>query len=204
MTEPGPQLYLITPAAPDLATLPDLLAAILDAPPMPVGCVRLTTSGMDEDRIRATADALRAICHDRDTALLIQDHFRLAGPLGLDGAHLSYAREYRDARKALGPDMIVGCFCGTSRHAAMTAAEAGADYVALGPFADPGALGTGERADPDLVRWWAETIETPLVVEGLDAEALTALAPLADFLALDPPLWTTPEALAALLGETAR
>lgn len=204
MTEPeGPQLYLVTPPNPDLDTLPGLLAAVLDAPPMPVGCVRLATAGMDEDAIRRAADTLREVCHTRDIALLIADHFRLVEPLGLDGAHLSDPRLYRDARKALGPDLILGVFAGTSKHAAMTAAEAGADYVALGPFADKGALGSGRRADPETVEWWAQTVETPLVVEGLDAASFAALAPMADFLALDPALWTDPATLAALTGGAA-
>ena len=80
------------------------------------------------------ADALRPVAHARDVPLVVADHFRLAGRLGLDGVHLADgARQVREARKALGADAIVGAFARASRHDGLTAAEIGADYVAFGP-----------------------------------------------------------------------
>jgi thiamine-phosphate pyrophosphorylase len=192
----APRLYLITPPAFEPAAFAPLLAAALDAGG--VACVRLDLVG-DEAAIRRAAGALRPVCVARDVALVIADHLRLVGPLGLDGVHLAdgSAAAVRRAREALGPEAIVGAGAGASKHRGMTAAEAGADYVALGPVA-AGALGTGEEADADLFAWWSEMIETPSVAEGgLTLDAARALAPLADFLAPREAVWDAPEGPAA-------
>jgi thiamine-phosphate pyrophosphorylase len=116
--------------------------------------------------------------------------------------HLTASRTpIREVRKALGPDRIVGAFAGTSRHIAITLAEAGADYVALGPVGETGALGDGSRAGDDLFQWWSEMIETPVVAEGGVTPADAArLAPFADFVVPDPGVWTAPEGIEAALA----
>ena len=145
------------------------------------------------------ADALREAAHARDVAIVVTDHLKLAERLGLDGVHLSdAARSVRDARKTLGPDAIVGSFCGTSRHDGMTAGEAGSDYVSFGPVG-ASALGDGARADHEIFEWWSEMIEVPVVAEGnLDAETVRALAPVTDFFAVGEEIWGTDDPLAAL------
>ncbi|RMF40221.1 MAG: thiamine phosphate synthase [Alphaproteobacteria bacterium] len=200
----GPQIYLLTPPAFDPDVFAGELAVLLDAPagPAPVACLRLDMPGAGEEAIRRAADALREVAHARDIALLIADHYRLVPEHGLDGVHLSDGhRQYRAARKLIGRDGIVGCHCGSSRHAAMTAAEMGADYVALGPFAVTGALGPDECADPELAEWWGATVETPLVVEGgLSGALLERLVAAADFIALGPEIWAAPEGAPAALA----
>ena len=127
-TPEQPRLYLITPPVFDPAAFCDTLARVLDA--TEIACIRLDMAGKDEDALPRAADALRAVAHERDVALVISDHIVLAERLGLDGVHLSdNARTVRYARKTLGPDAIVGCFCGTSRHEGMNAGEAGADVL---------------------------------------------------------------------------
>ena len=136
--------------------------------------------------------------------LVIADHFRLAVPLGLDGAHLTDgARSVREARRALGPEPIVGAFARASRHDGMTAAEIGADYVSFGPVTST-PLGGGGTADPELFAWWAETIETPVVAEGgITPEAAARLAGMADFLAVGDELWSHPDGPEAALAAIA-
>ena len=192
-----PQLYLITPPAFDLATWPDTLAACLDA--VPVACLRLALAGRDDDRIARAADALRDIAHARDIALVIEDHALLVERLGLDGVHLTdAARSLRQMRKLLGPDAIVGAFCGNSRHDGMTAGELGADYVSFGPAGDS-PLGAGRRAGEDLYAWWSEMIEVPVVAEGaLDATLVRSLAPHADFFGLGEEIWNAEDPATAL------
>jgi thiamine-phosphate pyrophosphorylase len=191
------QLYLISPPVIDLQVFPPLLATVLDA--VPVGCLRLALASQDQDDILRAGDALREVAHARDVAIVIDSHLRLAGVLGLDGVHLTdAARSVRAARKEMGEDAIIGTFCGASRHDGMTAAEVGADYVAFGPVTDRG-LGDGRLADPDLFQWWSEMIEVPVVAEGVGDEAtMRALAPFADFVALAPDLWATPDPLARI------
>ena len=189
MAEPEhPQLYLVTPPDFELSRFLPLAAAVMDA--APVACFRLALATRDEDRIALAADALRALAHERDIPIVIDDHVGLVERLGLDGVHLTDgARNVRAARKALGPDAIVGAFCGASRHNGMSAGEAGADYVAFGPVS--GALGSEELAEQDLFAWWSEMIELPIVAEGgLDLDAQTRLAPVADFLTFGEEIWS--------------
>lgn len=191
-----PQLYLIAPAGASADSLGPLLEAVLDR--LPVACIRLSGAG-DEAQLGRIADVAREIAHARDIAVVIEDHIALAQAHGLDGVHLTDgARGVRAARKALGADAIVGAFCGASRHDGISAAEAGADYVSLGPVGET-ALGHGERAPLDLFEWWSEMIEVPVVAEGaLDAALIAALAPVSDFIALGPEAWGAADPVAAL------
>ncbi len=196
-TPEQPQIYLITPPEVELSTFPATLAGILDA--HDIACVRLALATRDEDRIARAADALREVTHARDVALVIADHTLMVERLGLDGVHLSdAARSVRHARKELGPDAIVGAFCGPSRHDGMSAGEAGADYVSFGPVR-PGTLDDGSFAETELFEWWSEVIEVPVVAEGLLDEAMiTRLAPHTDFFGLGDELWKSEEPAAEL------
>jgi thiamine-phosphate pyrophosphorylase len=190
------RLYLITPAVFDPVPFAEALKAALDV--APVACVRLTMDGA-EIAIRRAADVLQPVCAAAEVALTITDHVRLVAPHGLDGVHLTDASPaaIRKARTTLGEDRIVGAFGGATRHRAMTAAEAGADYVALGPVS-AGALGDGTEADDDLFAWWAEMIETPSVAEGgLSVEIAGRLAETADFFAPRRSVWEAAQGPAA-------
>ena len=198
MAEPEqPQIYLITPSEIELSSFANQLAQVLDA--HPVACVRLALATHDEDRLSRAADACREITHARDVALVIDKHLMMVERLGLDGVHLTDgARSVRAARKELGPDAIVGAFCGTSRHEGMTAGEAGADYVSFGPIGTTG-LGDGSVAERDLFDWWSQMIELPVVAEGaLDAEQIRSLAPVTDFFGIGDEIWTADDPAVAL------
>lgn len=205
MSEPEPrteqpQLYLLTPPMFDLSTFPDQLSAVLDA--QDIACIRLALATYDEDRIARAADACRAVAHARDVAIVVSDHSAIAERLGLDGVHLSSAKKsVRDARKALGPDAIVGSFCGVSRHDGLSAGEAGADYIAFGPIAAPG---DAQAAETELFQWWSDVVEIPVVAEGgLTVETIERLAPMTDFFGIGEEIWTSDNAVAALTALTA-
>ncbi|HBS98877.1 MAG TPA: thiamine phosphate synthase, partial [Citreicella sp.] len=113
------------------------------------------------------------------------------------------SRSVRVARKELGPDAIVGAFCGTSRHDGMVAGEAGADYVALGPVGSV-ALGDGSKVEFDVFEWWSQVIELPVVAEGgLTPELVTQLAPVTDFFGIGEEIWSAEDPVAALALLTA-
>lgn len=195
--EDRPQIYLVTPPAFDVAVFPDRLARVLDA--VEIACLRLALATRDEDALLRAADACRMVAHERDVPIVIETHVMLVSRLGLDGVHLiDGARTVRHARKELGQDAIVGAFCGTSRHEGLNAGEAGADYVAFGPVgATP--LGTGDSVDPELLAWWSEVIEIPVVAEGALTEALIGeLAPVSDFFGIGEEVWAEEDAAAAL------
>ncbi|KQB17327.1 thiamine phosphate synthase [Rhodobacter capsulatus] len=197
MSEDRPQLYLATPPSFDLEVFPQLLARVLGA--QEIACLRLGLATKDEDKVMRAADAVRQVAHEFDVALVIENHIALVERHGLDGVHLTDgARTVRYARKELGQEAIVGCFCAASQHDGMTAGEAGADYVCFGPVGETG-LGTGARAERDLFQWWSEVIEVPVVAEGALTEALVRdFAPVTDFFAVGEEIWTAEDPVAAL------
>lgn len=192
-----PQIILITPPAIDLEVFPDRLAAVLDA--VEVACLRLSLATRDEDTLLRAGDTCRLVAHDRDVAIVIENHVLLAERLGLDGVHLTDgARSVRKVRKDLGNDAIVGAFCGTTRHEGISAGEAGADYAAFGPVGDT-TLGKGERAGFELFEWWSQMIEVPCIAEGaLTAELIGQFGPVTDFFGLGEEIWGADDPAAAL------
>ena len=154
---------------------------------------------MDENLIAKSADALRQVAHARDVALVIERHALLVDRLGLDGVHLlDGGRNIRNLRKDMGEDTILGAFCNTSRHEGLSAGEAGADYVSFGPI-HAGALGNGSQVNPDLLQWWSEMIEVPVIIEGgLTEKLITDLSNKVDFFAIGPEIWNTVDPLAHL------
>lgn len=200
--EPG-RLYLVTPDRFDPEALAGLLAPMLAGGA--VACVRLDCGQAPEETWVRAANYLMPACHAADVPLVVTDHYRLVGALGLDGVHLSDARaSLREVRKALGADRIVGAFGGAERHRGMSLAEAGADYVSLGPVRAEGALGDGAVADDDLFDWWAEMIETPVVAEGgVRPEDLERLGESADFFVPDVGLWSDADPVGRLAAYAA-
>ncbi len=168
----------------------------------------LVAGGDGEPPDRGAAAELLAAAQRADVAVLIANDAKLAHELGADGVHLGVDADhiacYQDARGLLGARAIIGSECGTSRHAAMTLAEAGADYIAFGTA--PGRNGHAEaRARREaLVAWWAEIFEVPCVAFGVEtgaeAEALSAAG--ADFLAVTLP-YAQPDATRDLIAEIA-
>lgn len=195
--EDRPQITLITPPALDLDVFPDQLAAVLDA--VEVACVRLSLASRDEDLILRAGDACRAVAHERDVAIVIENHVLMVERLGLDGVHLTDgARSVRKVRKDLGDDAIVGAFCGVTRHEGMSAGEAGADYAAFGPIGETH-LGKGERVDFDLLEWWSQVIEVPSIAEGaLTAELVAKFGPVTDFFGVGEEIWNSDNPVMAL------
>ena len=194
-----PKFYLITPPEIDILEFGKVLSSVLDG--VEVACLRLSLSSSDESYIQRACDLLRNVAHARDVPLVIDTHFQMVERTGLDGVHLrSGSRSVRSVRAALGPDTIVGAYCGTSRHDGMVAAESGADYVSFGPLT-PTSLGDGEHARHELFSWWSEMIEVPVVAEGaLDLECIDTLASVTDFLGIGAEIWGEDDPVAAIRG----
>lgn len=190
------RLYLVTPPDLDPVALAPLLDAALAAGD--VACVLYRPpADAPDDAVRAGIAALRPLAQGRDAAFLIADRPALAAATGCDGVHLTGdGPDYPAARKAVGPGAIVGVACGTSRHAAMEAGEAGADYVWFAAETDAGAV--------EPVGWWAEMMEVPAVAfsdAGPQAPEIAALIGAgADFLALGAGVWRHPDGPAAAVA----
>jgi thiamine-phosphate pyrophosphorylase len=139
------------------------------------------------------------VSHQRDVAIVIENHVLMVERLGLDGVHLTDgARSVRKVRKDLGADAIVGAYCGITRHEGMNAAEAGADYAAFGPIGES-LLGKGEQVDFDLLEWWSQVIQVPSIAEGaLTADLVAKFGPVTDFFGVGEEIWNNDDPVAAL------
>jgi len=194
---PPCQLYLISPPAID-ARFADRLASALDAGP--VATFQLRLKGIDEHAIAALAPPLQRVCADRDVAFIVNDSMGLARRLGADGVHLGQDDDDpRDARALLGPGAQIGVTCHDSRHLAMEAGEAGADYVAFGAFYPTTTKEARHRPDPSILGWWTTLFELPCVAIGgiTPANARPLIDAGADFLAVCGAVWNDPEGEAA-------
>lgn len=183
------RLYLITPANLD-ASFDDALKRALDGGDVASLQLRLKDVA-DEDVMRA-GERLMRIAQARDVAFIVNDRPDLAKRLGADGVHVGQEdASYGEARAFLGPDKIVGVTCHNSRHLAIEAAEAGADYVAFGAFFPTSTKEAKTGADVELLSWWQEMMTTPCVAIGgiTVANAGSLVAAGADFLAVASGVW---------------
>jgi len=139
-------------------------------------------------------DLLRPVIQAHGAAFILNDRPDLAAELGCDGVHVGQEdASYGDARAAL-PDGVVGVTCHDSRHLAMEAAEAGADYIAFGAFFPTKTKEPKTAADIDLLRWWSEVMVVPSVAIGgiTVANAPALIEAGADFLAVSAGVWEHP------------
>jgi thiamine-phosphate pyrophosphorylase len=197
------RFYLTTP--PELVSggvlLRDFLPRLEAALKMvDVACLLIAAPAEARDaEIGAIAEPLIRAAQPRDVAALISGRAMLAKTLGADGVHLDLRntghsdamRAYRDARKTLAEDAIVGTACPPERHLAMEVAEAGADYVGF-DLAGPDATET--------LAWWGEVMTVPCIAFGqFDPATATALARNgADFIAPEPAVWNSVDATSVL------
>jgi thiamine-phosphate pyrophosphorylase len=199
MTPPLCRLYLITPPAlPDLDAFAAALEAALDAGD--VACLQIRLKDVDADAVRRAAERLAPLGQARGVAVILNDRPDLAAASGCDGVHVGQEdASYADARRAVGPDGIVGVTCHDSLHLAMEAAEAGADYVAFGAFFDTETKAPKSRAEPELLTGWQQGMTTPCVaIGGITAANARGLARAgADFLAVSAGVWRHPDGPAA-------
>jgi thiamine-phosphate pyrophosphorylase len=196
---PGCRLLLISPPALHPARFGRQLAAALAAGGSAGFLLRLAPA--ERDAVIAAATRLRPLCGSHNIAFLLQDEVELALEFGADGVHLGAPEAVAGARAALGPERILGCSCGSSRHAAMVAGEAGADYIAFG---DPERAPTGETRE--LIAWWSELSVLPCLAEsasGLaDCRALAKAG--ADLVGVGALLWQDERGPAAAVAELRR
>jgi thiamine-phosphate pyrophosphorylase len=196
------RLYLITPPKiDDLAAFGRTLAHTLDAGD--VAALQIRLKDVDDTVIAAAVDVLAPIAQARGVAVILNDRPDLAARLGCDGVHVGQSdTPYAQARKIMGPEAMIGVTCHDSRHLAMEAAEAGADYVAFGAFFPTTTKDAPTRAEPDILTIWQETMEVPCVaIGGVTEDNAEGLAKAgADFLAVSAGVWAHPQGPAAAVA----
>jgi thiamine-phosphate pyrophosphorylase len=197
---PAPRLYLVTPQ--DTAGLADKLAQALGA--ADVAAVLLRLPQTDERTHVNQAKALAPIVQDKGAALILDGHPDLAVRAGADGAHLPGIDALNEALATLKPARIAGCGGLESRHDAMLAAEAGADYVMFGEPDENGSRPSFE-AVAERIAWWAEVFEIPCVGFAASLDEVEPLAQAgADFIAVGDCVFADTRGCAAALADVSR
>ncbi len=188
------QLYLVSPL--DVGgAFPERLERALAAGP--VAAFQYRVKDLDQHEAARLAGPLQEICAARDVAFIVNDSISLAKRIGADGVHLGQSDgSPQEARQVLGREAQIGVTCHASRHLAMEAGEAGADYVAFGAFFPSTTKETEHRPEPEMLEWWSTLFEIPSVaIGGITPENCAPLvAAGADFLAVSNAVWGRDEA----------
>lgn len=189
---PPCRLYLITP--PQIGDLEAFAVTLGDALGAgDVAALQIRLKAVSDAEVRRAVDVLGPVARAHGVAVIMNDRADLAR--GCDGVHLGQRDgSVAEARRLLGPDAMIGVTCHDSRHLAMEAAEAGADYVAFGAFFPTTTKTVEHTASPEILTIWQETMEIPCVaIGGIDATNAGALAKAgADFVAVSSAVWSHP------------
>ena len=192
------QLCLISPL--DVSgDFPRRLERALEAGKGVVTAFQFRVKGIDQHEAAALAEPLQEICAAHEVAFIVNDSIALAKRLKADGVHLGQGDgDVKEAREELGREAQIGVTCHASRHLAIEAGEAGADYVAFGAFFPSETKETEHRAELQLLEWWNEMVEIPSVaIGGLTPEnCRPIIAAGADFLAVSGAVWSGDEVAA--------
>jgi thiamine-phosphate pyrophosphorylase len=197
---PVPRLYLVTPRDP--VGLAHLMTQALAAADVAAVLLRLPDAGQEQqiNHVRALAPAVQ----DQGVALLLDGHPHLVASAGADGAHLDSVDALKAALAQLKPERIAGCGGLASRHDAMVAGEAGADYVMFG---EPSMHDERPSFDAisERVAWWAELFEIPCVGFASTLDEVEPLAAAgADFIAIGEAVFTDGRGCGVAVAEAAQ
>jgi thiamine-phosphate pyrophosphorylase len=199
MPAPDCRLYLITP--PRIDDLPAFLAALEAALSAgDVAALQVRLKDVPDAEIERVTRAVLPVAHAHDVAVILNDRPDLAARLGCDGVHVGQDdASYAEARRIMGPRAMVGVTCHDSRHLAMEAAEAGADYVAFGAIFPTTTKGAATSCEIETLTIWQETMQTPCVaIGGITPENCAPVVKAgADFLAASSAVWRHPDGPAA-------
>ncbi|MGB0262623.1 MAG: thiamine phosphate synthase [Henriciella sp.] len=205
LTRERTRLYLVTPPRiDDIDSFVGKFEAAIEGGDIASLQVRMKQGdAIDTAQTRQVAQAVQPLCQANEIALFINDSPQLCDALGADGVHLGLDdMDIKLARDIVGPDVIIGATCQTSRHNAMVAGEAGADYVAFGAFFPSETKPDAKRAESDVLTWCQMFLTLPCVaIGGITVHnAAPLIAAGADFIAVSNGVWTHPDGPAAAVA----
>jgi thiamine-phosphate pyrophosphorylase len=190
------QLYLISPL--DVGgEYPQRLERAIDAGEGLVTAFQFRVKDVEQHEAASLAAPLQEICAAHDVAFVVNDSVPLAKRLKADGVHLGQGDgDVKEAREELGREVQIGVTCHASKHFAMEAGEAGADYVAFGAFFPSTTKETNHHAQTEILSWWSTLFELPCVaIGGITPNNCAPLVEAgADFLAVSGAVWNGDEA----------
>jgi thiamine-phosphate pyrophosphorylase len=192
-------LYLVTPElGGDRSFKAEIIAALAVLKP---AALLLRLPKADDRALINLVKELAAPAQTLGCAVLISGAGPSAAQIavrgGADGVHAPSAAAIAGLRAELKGERMVGAGGLTSRHDAMDAGEAGADYVMFGE-PDAGGASLSPSALVERAAWWAEIFETPCAAYAGQPDLIQPLAfTRAEFIALGPWCFADP----ALAGE---
>ena len=190
------QLYLISPL--DVGgDFPQRLERAIEAGEGLVTAFQFRVKDVEQHEAASLAAPLQEICAAHDVAFVVNDSVPLAKRLKADGVHLGQGDgDVKEAREELGREVQIGVTCHASKHFAMEAGEAGADYVAFGAFFPSTTKETNHHAQTEILSWWSTLFELPCVaIGGITPDNCAPLVEAgADFLAVSGAVWNGDEA----------
>lgn len=196
MSDPHCQIYLITPPQiDDLAAFLTSLESALTAAPVACLQIRLKAEDggpMEDSALVQLASPICELAQRVGTTVILNDRPDLVDAVGADGVHVGQTdMDYLSSRELLGGDAIIGVTCHNSKQLAFDAAGAGADYVAFGAFFETPTKTPKARAEMEILSWWQNAMETPVVAIGgiTPDNAADVIKAGADFIAVSSGVW---------------
>lgn len=194
------RLFLITPRSIDFTTFPALLEATLAAGD--VATLLIAIDGVSGATLQRMAEVIVPIATAHDVATLVVDDSRVMGRAKADGVHVEAGTAaLAEAVKTLAPRHIVGAGNIRTRHEAMEAGEAGADYLMFG-LIDLEESEEAHRKTLEFGSWWANLFEPPCVL--LAGRSLDSIRDCArtgcEFVGVRGAIWEHADGPAAAIG----
>ena len=184
------QLYLLTPPQLNPEKFKPLLVEALEAGP--IAAVQLRLKNVTDLEICQAIEILKPVVQERNIAFILNDRPDLAKKFECDGVHIGMEdMPIQQARQIVGDHLQLGVSCYDSKDLAMQAGESGADYIAYGAFFPSPTKNTEIRTPVELLKWWSELMELPVVaIGGITPENCKPLVKAgADFLAVINAVW---------------
>lgn len=184
------KIYLISPPKIEVDSFIDQLTIALATKQIPVFQLRI--KGYDDEDVVEIGTKILKVCHQYQTLFILNDRLDLALKIAADGVHLGGGDgNISFARKNSPENFIIGASCYDSRHIAVEAVEAGADYVSFGTFFPSATKNSQGKPTPEILQWCDEILNVQSVaIGGITADNCQVLIDAkADFLAVISYLW---------------
>ena len=184
------KIYLISPPKIDLDEFSnDLQQVVQDSK---IGAFQLRLKDADISEVKRAVKSLLPICHDHGVPFFINDYYELARDYDIDGIHVGQDDcDIKNLIKEFSSQKIIGVSCQNSKHNAMIAAEAGADYVSFGAFFPTKTKKNTATSDVEILDWWLKYTNIPCAaIGGINHDNIGQIAKSkADFICLISAIW---------------
>lgn len=140
-------------------------------------CIQLREKHLSREKFLAEALEMKALCHQYQVPLLINDDVELAKLADADGVHVGQKdMNAAEVRKILGLDKIIGVSARTVEQA-QAAQAAGASYLGCGAVFTTSTKTDAKALDHAVLRQICDSVTIPVVaIGGITEENLPRLA----------------------------